>query len=119
MLAAEYDITLEKGATFEQTFKWTDKDGTAVDLTNLDFQCQIKLGRQGTIILEGSYEGSTNTPSGDIVIAEGGVAGTFSITLSRAVTRVLDFVNAYWYMEIANVLNTFRVIEGAVRLSRR
>jgi len=119
MLAAEYAITLEQGASFSQVWKWTDKSGAAVDLTDLDLKCQLKLGRTGIVLLEGSYVGSTNTPSGDMVLSEGGTAGTFGLSISRSVTASLYFINAFWYLEIANVLNTFRILEGPVTLSRR
>jgi hypothetical protein len=119
MRAAQYDIIIEKGATYSQPFKWTNTAGAAQDMTDLDFAVKFKTRRDGVTFLEGFYEGSTNTPTGDIVISEGGVAGTFGIDIARGVTEGLDFTQGYWYVEIANVLNTFRVVEGTVTLSKR
>jgi len=119
MRAARYDIIIEQGASFEVTFKWTNKAGTAVNLTDLDFEMDIRPTiDSSTVILTGSYEGSTNTPSGNIVFSEGGALGTFGLQISRAVTAALDFTTAVYDVEISNVLNTFRVLYGNVFLAK-
>jgi hypothetical protein len=121
MLAAEYNITIEQGATFEDEWTWTDDDGNAVNLTDLDIECKIQATRESAAaIIEGSYEGSTDTPTGDIVIAESGASGLFSITITAANTENLDFSQAYWFLEISNSAGSvWRVLEGVAKLSKR
>ena len=119
MRAAQYDLYIEQGASFAVVFRWEDKDGDAQDLTDLDFEMKIRPTKDSsTVILSGSYEGSTDTPTGDIIFSEGGVNGQFGIDITAANTALLDFTKAVYDIEIANVTSTFRVVEGRVLLSK-
>lgn len=119
MRAAQYDIHIEQGATFEVGFRWTDRDGDLVDLTDADIAIKIRPTKDSaTVISSGAYDGATNTPTGDIVISEDGALGTFSIALSAAVTEALDFTQAVYDIEITDASSTYRVLEGKVFLSK-
>jgi hypothetical protein len=119
MRAAQYDIYIEQGATFEVTFAWTNRSGTAVDLTDMDLAMKIRPTKDSSVtILAGAYDGGTDTPSGDIVFDEGGVTGVFSITISATETAALDFTQAVYDIEITDGTDISRVVEGRVFLSK-
>lgn len=119
MRAAQYDIYVEQGATFEVSFRWRNKSAALVDLTDLDFAMKIRPTKDSsTVISSGTYEGSTNTPSGDIVFSEGGATGVFTITMSHTVTAAFDFTQAVYDIEIIDGSTVYRVAEGRVFLSR-
>lgn len=119
MRAAQYDLYIEEGASFAVVFRWEDKDGDAQDLTDLDFEMKIRPTKDSsTVILSGSYDGGTDTPTGDIVFSEGGANGQFGIAITAANTALLDFTQAVYDIEITDVATVYRVVEGRVFLSK-
>jgi len=120
MRAAYYEIVIEQGAVYQSpTFLWTNKAGAAIDLTNIDFEIDVRPTKDSsTVLITGSYVGLTNTPSGDIIITEGGAAGTLSFRILRAVTAALTFTQAVYDLHVIETVDTHRLIEGPVILSK-
>ena len=119
MRAAKYDLWLEQGATFSQRFVWVDSTGAEVDLDGLDFEMHIRATKDSAAtILEGAYDGGTDTPSGDIVFQEWGVNGMFSITIPDTVLEDISFTQGVYDLEVSTGSETWRLLEGVVRFSK-
>lgn len=120
MLAAIKDHVIEQGITFSWDFDWVDSSGAAVDVTGFDFRIKIKATYESaSALIEGSYDGATNTPTGNIVIAETGSGGNVSFLISATNTAALDFTQAVYDIEAEDSSGiVYRCFKGKVTLDK-
>jgi len=120
MSAGIYDLLIEQGATFTRTMQYKDSTGTAINLTGMTLNAQIRR----------SYSDPTITQSFTIVIANQTVpatVGQFSISLTSAQTAsipvnpAVDFqnntTNYTWDIFLNTGSEVRRLIQGAVFVS--
>lgn len=111
MPAANYDILIEKGATFRLGLTWRDANGTPVDLTNWSARMQIRES-----INDAQAAVDLSSPSAGIVL--GGTAGTIAVTLTAAQTAALTIRRGVYDLEVQDsVGNVTRLLQGAVEVS--
>ena len=112
MAAAQYDILIEQGATFQKLLTWKDESGAAIDLTDYTARMQVRLKKDSTSALL-----SATTENGYITL--GGTAGTIDIEIPATVTADLSFTRAVYDLELVSSGGIVtRLIEGAVGLSK-
>lgn len=78
MTAANYNLTIEQGATWSLPITWTDQNNNPINLTNYTASMQIRSAIGGTVFA------SLNTTNGYVSL--GGTAGTITLTLPPSVT---------------------------------
>lgn len=91
--AAEGDIIVEQGATFDIVLTWKDAKRDLIDLTGWTAKLQVRdYPGSGDVLLEMSTE------NGQIVL--GGVAGTIRLVLSMTETAALSFNDGKYQLEL-------------------
>lgn len=111
MPAANYDILIEKGATFRLGLTWRDANGTPVDLTNWSARMQIRESINDA-------EAAVDLSSPSAGIALGGTAGTISVTITAAQTAALTIRRGVYDLEVQDIVgNVTRLLQGAVEVS--
>lgn len=122
MLPANYDWTVYQGDQFIFTFTlqtWTNypsepKTLVAENLTGKTVRFQVRKTTKSTATL---FSGSTST--GEVVVATP-ANGTVVITVSGAVTKLLDFDCGIYDIETyTNIDNPETVLEGKVTLVKQ
>jgi hypothetical protein len=122
MPAGRYSFILEEGATFNLQLNWTDALGTPIDLTGYHARMQIRPSLESNDIilsLSSSFDSdgngiSLNGTSGDEPFESGSIA----IQIAAQSSEGLDFVNAYYDLELINEEFVIRLLEGRVQLSK-
>lgn len=110
-MAANYDITIEQGATFQLNLIWKDSGGNPIDLTDYTARMQV---RQKYTSDEAAL--SLSTENGTIVM--GGVSGTVNISAPAADTANLSIKTGVYDVEIVSPSGVVtRLIEGCVVVS--
>lgn len=110
MSAGSYDILLEQGANYDQTFTWS-VDGSPVNLTGYSARMQIRPAvTSSTVTFDFT---SATTP-----IALGGAAGTIRLRMSATETASVT-AGAYVYdLELVSGSGIVtRLLQGAVSVS--
>lgn len=82
MTAARWDITIEQGATFDETLTYTDPNGNLIDLTNCTAQMQVRA----TYGAAAPLVALTDTSG----ITLGGTAGTIRVVMTKTQTGGVD-----------------------------
>lgn len=110
MPAANYDIVIEQGATFNLSIIWKDADGNGIDISDCTARMQIRK----------SY------PSNEVVLSLtdtdgifiGSVFGSIDIEIPADVTETLDLRRGAYDLEIENSAGTVtRLLQGAAIIS--
>jgi hypothetical protein len=116
MPAAKYNMTIEKGSTFNPVFTWKNAAGVLMDLTGYKARMQIRSDIDATIKL---VDLSTEHNPPEIVL--GGAAGTIAITIPAALTTTLPGDDGVYDLEVyyGTVPNEVvtRLLEGKVKFS--
>ena len=93
-LGARYNMRVQRGASWEDTFAYTDADGVAINLTGYKARMQVRtlVGRYGTttastLLLE------LNSTNGKLVIDTPATAGTLTLAATPADTQTLSPLN--------------------------
>lgn len=129
MAAGKYNFTIEQGATLDFSVQYKDPADKPIDLTGYQARMQLRptiesdtvyltlsssLGPCGTGL---NFSGSGG-PNADL----SPTLGNIGVYLSAASSSQLDFVSAYYDLEIATGSNecavVTRLLEGTVRLSK-
>ena len=111
MPAAQYDLTVEQGATYQKTVTWKDSAGDPVDISGYSARMQFRARKSSTDTLLSITEAD--------YITLGGAAGTIAISIPAAVTAALDFRRAVYDLELVSAGGVvYRLIEGTVELSK-
>lgn len=91
--AAEGDIIIEQGATFDVVLTWKDGRKDLIDLTGWTAKLQVRdYPGSGDVLLE------MNTENGTVIL--GGTAGTIRLTLDMTATAALVFDDGKYQLEL-------------------
>tara|TARA_Y100000114_G_C11694088_1_gene295082 strand:- start:518 stop:940 length:423 start_codon:yes stop_codon:yes gene_type:complete len=86
-MAAEYNITHDKGTTFKLYALYKDSDGDVIDLAGQSARMQVRRSPDDTqLVLNITPSGVTNGGSTGEFVSGAGVAGTGGITLNGSAT---------------------------------
>lgn len=111
MAAAEYDITIEQGATFKLNLLWEDPAGDPIDVTGYTARMQVREKYTSTTTLL-----SLTSAAGDIVL--GDTAGTIDITASAVATAAIDEKRGVYDLELVSPGGEVtRLIRGCVTIT--
>jgi hypothetical protein len=106
MMAVEYDLAIDQGATFYINFVYEDESGNAVDLTGYTAAMQFRESYSSAAATV-----SLTSPSGGIVITA--ATGTISVTVSAANTALLTAQTYVYDLEITDGAGVVtRVVQG-------
>lgn len=111
MAAFKRTLKWDQGGSVDDIFTWkTGETPVPVDLTGCTARMQVREALDEDALLE------LTTVNGKLVL--GGVAGTVQMLLTAADTAALDFIAAYYDLEIIFVSGAVRrLMEGQVILS--
>ena len=116
MSAGTLNISIEQGVTWDLPLIVYDPDGVTLrDLTIYTARMQIRKKKRSS-----EYQLELTTENGGLTL--GGVLGTIDIHITAAEAASLDFVIAYWDLELVNEVSgeiiVERLVEGSVALSK-
>ena len=113
MAAAQADLVIEQGATFSQSFQWTDSSGAAVDLTGYTGRMQIRQNVSASTTIA-----DLTTANGGIVI--NGATGTVTAKIAATDTSAMTFSQAVYDLELIapDGITVTRLVQGGVTLSK-
>lgn len=101
MAAGKYDISLEQGATYRDSFTWRQEDGSVpptgpiIDLTGATARMQIRpTVSDATILLD------LTTVNGGLIIHPGLVSPNLEIYITDVQTTGLTFTTAVYDLEV-------------------
>ena len=109
MPAASYNIHIEQGSTYLQTFIWKDSVGSPISLVGYTARMQIRPSiKSATVLIELTTENSG--------ISFGGEMGTVEVNISATQTASLS-VSGVYDLELIQGSVISRFISGNVYLS--
>lgn len=110
MPAVVYNLEIEQGTTFTQTFVKKDGGGLPVNLTDYTARMQIRPSiSSGTVMLE------LTTENGGILL--GGVTGEITLVFTEANTKALTR-NGVYDLELDSGSTVERLLQGEVIISK-
>ena len=123
MSAGKYTFVIEQGATTDFEIKWTDVNGSPVDLTAYSARMQIRsdYGSSGTLIATLS---STLDSDGTGLNLSGSAgtnplsSGSIGVFISAASSSAFTFTEARYDLEMVSGSFVTRLVEGKVKLSK-
>lgn len=111
MPAAELDLTIEQGATFDKTLTWQDADSTPIDITGYVARMQIREEKSADAVLL-----ELTDVNGRIVL--GDAAGTIQLLINAADTEAFAFTSGVYDLELESPGGVVtRLVEGKVKVS--
>jgi len=112
-MAARWDFVIKQGESFQRCIEWKDSAG---DLANLTGATAAMAARGNAGDATALFELTT----GNGYLSLGGVNGTITIAIPRAVTELLNFDYAYHDLSVylASGLTKF-LLEGIITLDKR
>jgi hypothetical protein len=114
MSAAQYDLVIEQGTTFQRDFTWKTAAGVAIPLTGYTIRLMARINPTDAVPVI-----SLTTPATGITITSE-ANGTFQILLSAAITAGYAFTEAQYDLEAASPAATpvvTRLMEGTITIS--
>jgi len=123
MSAGKYTFIIEQGATTDFEVKWTDANGSPVDLTYYSARMQIRsnYGSGGTLYatlsstLDSDGTGLNRSGSTGAVPLQSGSIGIF---ISAASSSNFTFTEAKYDLEMVSGSYVTRLLEGKFKLSK-
>lgn len=110
--AAQLNLELPQGSTFDETITVTDKNGAVIDLTGYSARMKIRTPQYTS-----SPEVNWTSAGGEMIMGDD--AGTITFDVSAATTAALDFKTARYDLEIESGSGKVtRILEGYITLSR-
>ena len=109
MAAANYDLYVEQGATFELSIVWKDDEGTPIDITGYSARLQIRKTYTSDPVI--------SLTNGD-GITLGGVTGSIDILIDADATEAIEIRRGRYDLELEFAGVVTRLIEGVVEISR-
>jgi len=107
MTAANYEITVEAGTTWQLVLTLYDSSNALIDLTNYSARMMVRDSPTGNV----TYMSLTTVALGGITL--GGVAGTITIDRSATQTSALKFTAGVYDLEIqSSTGEVTRVLQG-------
>ena len=122
MAAGKHSFIIEQGATTNLNIQWTNKSGSAVDLTGYQARMQIRPGIEASDVYISLS--SSLSPDGTGLNLSGSngetpvESGSVGIYISAYSSSLLNFTEAYYDLEMINGREVTRLLEGKVRLSK-
>jgi hypothetical protein len=118
VVANQYNIVVEQGATFTLTITYKDSSDALVNLTNYDARMEIRQAYDSSsalVTLTSASGGSANTSG----IALGGAEGTIVVVISETDTKALTApaTNVYDLELVAANGAITRLVEGKATIS--
>ena len=112
MSAADYDLCIDQGATYERVLTWKQADGNPVNLEGYTARMLIRRNKSAPdVIAEATTENG--------YIALGGDAGTITLTLPATLTETFVFRRGVYDMVLVSAGGQVtRLLEGGVTVSR-
>ena len=111
MAAADYNLLIEQGATFELSIIWKDDNDTPIDISGYSARMQIRKTYDSDPVIS-----LTNDSDGGIVL--GGVAGTIAITIDADTTDDIEILRGRYDLELEFNGVVTRLLQGIVNISR-
>jgi hypothetical protein len=111
MAAADYDLLIEQGATFELSIVWKDDEGAPIDITGYSARMQIRQNYDTDPVIS-----LTSASGGGIVL--GGTAGSIDITIGANSTDDIEIRRGRYDLELELAGVVTRLIQGSVDISR-
>lgn len=110
MIAGQHDMVIEQGATFLRTCQYKDASGTPVNLTGRTVAAKARYFKEATGAALITFT---------CTIANA-MTGTFTIGLTSTETAALDFIRAFYDVELTVTATgaVVRLLEGTVILSK-
>lgn len=112
MSAAQYDFTIEQGATFHLRFTWEDSNGAPINLTEFKARMQARKSFNAPeVLIDASTENG--------LITLNAAAGEVNIDLPESVTSGFSWPQAVYDLELvaSNDVVT-RLVQGSITISR-
>ena len=92
--AAEGDIIIEQGATFDIQLTWEDDKGDLINLTGYDAALQVRDPKNPVVVLL-----DMNVQNARIIL--GNEAGTIRLRLTATETSAITFSDARYQFEVS------------------
>lgn len=114
-MAKRYNLTFEQSATFQHTVNWTDPQGSPIDLTGYRIRMQVReSATAATTLLD--FDSDSLAAGHSITALDS--TGSFTITLTPAVTAALSFVGAVYDLTATSPGGiVYRLHEGKAAVS--
>ena len=118
VVANQYNIVVEQGATFTLTITFKDSSGSAINLTDYAARMEIRESHTASsalTVLTSASGGSGNTQG----ITLGGVAGTIAIVIADSTTNgfTAPATNVYDLELVSTNGAVTRLLEGKATVS--
>lgn len=114
-MAKRHNITFEQSATFQHTVNWRDPQGSPINLTGFRVRMQVRQTPTATPPL---LDFDSDSLGAGMAIEGLDETGTFTLTLSPAVTSTLDFVGAVYDLTVTSPSGfVYRLHEGKATAS--
>lgn len=114
-MAKRHNISFEQSATFQHTVNWTDPQGDPIDLTGFRVRMQV---RQTASAAETLLDFDSDDLAEGHSITDLDDSGSFTLTLTPAVTEALDFVGAVYDLTVTSPGGiVYRLHEGKATVS--
>lgn len=113
MAAGKLNLTVEKGATYTQTFTYSTKDPDTLVVTPVDLTGYTARAQFREEIDSATPFVSLDTTSGIVL---GGALGTITLSISAADTAALLPTSGVWDLELVSGTVVTRLLEGKVKL---
>lgn len=113
MQAFSQDLTILRGATFEETFTWSEgRKRTPVDLTGCTARAHIRASADAEEVLV-----TLTTENGGLTL--GGVAGTITLFIADSETSEIEWTDGVYDLEIVQtpISRVKRLMQGTVSVS--
>lgn len=111
MSAEVHNLSVEKGASFEQIIRWTDDDGVAINLTGATARMQVRAATNVTSVL---FEATT--ANGKLAIA--GDLGQITLTIAATESAAFTWSFGKYDLEIVTAGGlVYRLIRGTISIS--
>lgn len=107
-MAGLYNITIEQGATFTETYTWKDGSGNLVNLSGYTAKMQIR-DHAGNILLD-----LANVAGGLSINA---AAGSVTVTIDATTTGAITWRSGVYDLKLSSASYTKRLLEGEVSVS--
>ena len=123
MSAGKYTFIVEQGATTDFEIKWTDVNGSKVDLTGYEARMQIRsdYGSGGTQF--GTLSSTLDSDGTGLNLS--GSAGTnplssgsIGVFITAASSSAFTFTEARYDLELVSGSFVTRLLEGKIKLSK-
>ena len=112
MSAGVANFCIEQGINWNPTITWKDSNSVYIITSGYTADMQVRAGRNSSAILV-----ELSTSNGRITVT--GASGLFSLSLTAAETRALDFDTGVYDFEVTSAAGiVYRLLEGNVTLSK-